>query len=87
MNIVKLILGVIGVFIIGFAALWLLGFLSSILWYAFWIALIGGVGYGVYKLFLKVESKALGSDPYGSIGSGDIQMSWDEYDKKYKSRN
>ena len=83
MNIIKLILAVIGVFFAGMVVLWLFGFLTSILWYVFWIGLIGGLAYGGYKLFKKVESKALGGDPHSGIGTGDINMSWDEYDKKY----
>ncbi|MFZ1699578.1 MAG: hypothetical protein WBO10_05590 [Pyrinomonadaceae bacterium] len=84
MNIIKFILVVLGIFFAGFVALWLLGFLSSILWYVFWIGLLGGIAYGGYKLFTKIESKALGGGKANSgIGTGDINMSWDEYDKKY----
>ena len=83
MNIIKLILAVIGIFFAGMVVLWLLGFLTSILWYVFWIGLLGGLAYGGYKLFTKIEAKALGSDPHSGIGTGDINMSWDEYDKKY----
>ena len=84
MNIIKFILGAIGLIFVGMLLLWVLGFLSSILWYAFWIGLIGAVAYGGYRLFLKTESKALGSDPRAGLGGGmDINMSWDEYDKKY----
>ena len=84
MNIIKLILGAIGLVFVGMLLLWVLGFLSSILWYAFWIGLVGAVAYGGYKLFVKAEAKALGSDPHAGLGSGiDINMSWDEYDKKY----
>ena len=84
MNIIKFILGAIGLVFVGMLLLWVLGFLSSILWYAFWIGLIGAVAYGGYRLFLKAESKALGSDPRAGLGGGmDINMSWDEYDKKY----
>ncbi len=83
MNVIKLILAVIGIFFAGMVVLWLLGFLTSILWYVFWIGLLGGIAYGGYKLFTKIESKALGSDPHSGLGTGDINMSWDEYDKKY----
>ncbi len=83
MNIIKLILAVIGIFFAGMVVLWLFGFLTSILWYVFWIGLLGGLAYGGYKLFTKIEAKALGSDPHTGIGTGDINMSWDEYDKKY----
>ena len=83
MNIIKLILAVIGIFFAGFVALWLLGFLSSLLWYAVWIGILGGIAYGGYRLFVQAESRALGNDPYSGLGTGDINMSWDEYDRKY----
>ena len=83
MNIIKLILGAIGLVFVGMLLLWALGWIGSLLWYAFWIGLIGTVAYGGYKLFLKAESKALGSDTHSGLGTGDINMSWDEYDKKY----
>lgn len=83
MNIIKIILAAIGLVFVGMALLWVLGFLSSIIWYAFWIGLLGAVGYGGYKLFLKAEAKALRSDPHAGLGGADINMSWDEYDRKY----
>ncbi|MBX7055816.1 MAG: hypothetical protein K1X36_12745 [Pyrinomonadaceae bacterium] len=83
MNIIKIILAAIGLVFVGMAFLWVLGFLSSILWWVFWIGLLGALGYGGYKLFLKAEAKALSSDPHAGLGSADINMSWDEYDRKY----
>lgn len=84
MNLIKIILAAIALVFIGMAGLWVPGFLSTIIWYVFWIGLLGAVGYGGYKLFLKAEAKALRSDPHAGLGSGsEINMSWDEYDKKY----
>jgi hypothetical protein len=84
MNIIKLILGAIGLVFVGMIFLWLLGFVSSLLWYLFWIGLLGAAGYGGYRLFLKAEAKALGSDPRNGLGgTTDINMSWDEYERKY----
>ena len=83
MNIIKLILAIIGLLFAGMLIVWIFGWLTSILWYVFWIGLFGGLAYGGYKLFTKIEAKALGSDPRSGLGRGDIQMSWDEYDKKY----
>jgi len=83
MNIIKFILGALGLIFVGMLLLWVLGFLSSILWYVFWIGLLGIVGYGGYKLFLKAEAKALGAERHAGLDPADIQMSWDEYDKKY----
>lgn len=83
MNILKFILGAIGLVFVGMLLLWVLGFIGSILWYVFWIGLLGLIGYGGYRLFRKMEDKALGSGSHTGIGTGDINMSWDEYDKKY----
>ena len=84
MNIVKLFLGALGVVFAVLVALWVLGFIWSAIWYLIVFGIIGAIGYGGYKLFLKAERRALGSDNYSNIGSGgEIPMSWDEYDKKY----
>ena len=83
MNIIKLILGALGLVFSVLIVLWILGFVWSIIWYLLFFGILGVIGYGGYKLFAKAEAKALGSDPYGGLGTGDINMSWDEYDKKY----
>ena len=83
MNIIKLILGAIGLVFVGMLFLWVLGLVGSLISWIFWLGLIGLIGYGGYRLFLKVEQKALGADRHDGLGTGDINMSWDEYDKKY----
>lgn len=84
MNIIKFILAVIGLIFVGMLLLWAIGFLSSIIWYLFWIGVFGAIGYAGYRLFQKIEAKALGSDPQRGLGGGmDINMSWDEYERKY----
>ena len=83
MNIIKFILGVIGLIFLGMVLLWALGWIGSILSFIFWAGLIGLIGYGGYKLFLKAEAKALGAERRAGLDPADIQMSRDEYDKKY----
>jgi len=83
-NIIKFILGAIGLIFLGMLLLWALGWVGALLSWVFWLGLIGLVGYGGYRLFLAAERKALGSDPRSGLDSGsDINMSWDEYDRKY----
>jgi len=85
MNLIKLILSLLGLIFGVLLVLWALGFVWSIIWYLVVFAIVGAIGYGGYKLFRKIEDKALGgADPNAGLGSGaDINMSWDEYDKKY----
>ncbi len=84
MNIIKYILAAIGLIFVGMLLLWVLGFLSSLLWCAFWIGILGAIGYGGYRLFIKAEQKYIdGGSTAGSINARDFDMSWDEYDKKY----
>lgn len=84
MNIIKLILAVLGAVFVGILVLTVLGWMGSLLSWVFWLGLLGLIGYGGYRLFLAVEKKALGADPHQGLGSNmDINMSWDEYDKKY----
>ena len=84
MNIIRFILAAIGLIFVGMLLLWVLGFLSTIVWYLFWIGVLGALGYGGYRLFRKIEDKTLGPGSNTGIGTGtDIPMSWDEYDKKY----
>jgi hypothetical protein len=83
MSILKLIFVILVIAIVGIGALWLLGFLSSVLSYLFWIALLGGAAFFAYRLFVAVEKALLGDDARGSISSGDIKMSWDDEERKY----
>ena len=84
MNIIKFILGALGLIFGVLIVLWVLGFVWSILWYLIVIGFIGTLGYAGYKLFRKIEDKALGAGSNTGIGAGtDINMSWDEYERKY----
>lgn len=84
MQIIKFILAAIGLVFVGMLLLWVLGWVGSLLSWVFWLGLIGLIGYGGYRLFLRIERRALASDPHHGLGgNADINMSWDEYDKKY----
>jgi len=83
MNIIKIILTLLGVVFGTLVVLWVLGFVWSLIWYIVFFGIIAALGYGGYRLFKKAEAKALGYDSRAGIDAGDINMSWDEYDKKY----
>ncbi len=87
MNIIKIILAVIGLIFGVMAAFWLLGIVYSLLWYLFWLGVVGAIGYGGYKLFKKAEAKTLGGGAPAGIGDArDYDMSWEEYERKYLSK-
>lgn len=84
MNIIKFILGALGLVFGVIIALWVVGVVWSIAWYLLFFGVVGALGYGGYKLFLAAERKALSSDPHNGLGGRtDIDMSWDEYERKY----
>ncbi|CAN5523666.1 MAG: hypothetical protein ACR2M8_13015 [Pyrinomonadaceae bacterium] len=87
MNFIKIILAILGL-IFGFMVVfWLLGIVYSLIWYVFWLGLLGAVGYGGYKLFKKAEAKTLGGGMPTGIGEAkDYDMSWEEYERKYLSK-
>ena len=84
MNIIKIILAILGAIFGVMLVFWLLGIVYSLLWYVFWLGVVGALGYGGYKLFLKAESKVLGSGSANELDDvRDFNMSWEEYDRKY----
>ena len=87
MNIIKIILAVLGVVFGVIVFFWLLGIISSLLWYGFWIGLLAAVGYGGYRMFKKAESRSLGGGSASELnGVRDYDMSWEEYERKYLSK-
>ena len=55
MNIIKLILGAIGLVFVGMLLLWVLGFLSTLIVGIFGLAFLALIGYGGYRLFRKAR--------------------------------
>ncbi len=83
MNIIKIILTLLGVVFGTLLVLWVLNLVGALIWYIVFFGIFAALGYGGYRLFKKAEAKALGYDSRAGIDAGDINMSWDEYDKKY----
>ncbi len=87
MNFIKLIIAILGLIFGVMLFFWLFGLITSVIWYAFWIGLLGAAGYGVYKLFKKAENKYVGpGNATGFIDERDFSLSWEEYDKKYLNK-
>ncbi|HMJ09210.1 MAG TPA: hypothetical protein VK468_09400 [Pyrinomonadaceae bacterium] len=84
MKFIKFILAMLGLFFGIMIILWVVGLLSSLLWYGIWIGLIAAVGYGGYKMFRKAEDKYVGAgSASGYIEDRDYNTSWEEYERKY----
>ncbi len=84
MNFIKVILTILGLIFGVMLFFWLFGLITSLIWYGFWLGVIGAIGYGGYKLFKKAENKYVGSGPATAyIDERDYSLSWEEYDRKY----
>jgi hypothetical protein len=83
MNFIKFILAIIGLILGAWVVLWVLGAVWSMLWYLVVFGLLAGVLYGGYRLFTTIEAKALGAERHSNLTGVDVNMSWDEYERKY----
>jgi len=87
MKIIKIILALIGLYLGVILMFWVLGLVSSLLWYGFFIGMLAAVGYGGYKLFKKAENKYVGPGiNVGQIDARDYDMSWEDYERKYLNK-
>ena len=83
MNFIKLVLMVLGLMFGVMLFFWLVGIVSTLLWYGIWIGLLAAVGYGGYKLFRKAEDRYVGPGSTNYLEDRDFSLSWEEYDRKY----
>lgn len=84
MKFIKWLLIIIGIFLLVWLGLWAIGIVSALLWYAFWIGVIGVIGYGGYKLLAKGEPRQLEEKtPIGIAEVGDADRALEEYRRKY----
>ncbi|HUF04129.1 MAG TPA: hypothetical protein VMM38_08130 [Aridibacter sp.] len=87
MKILKLIALLIAIGLGAYILLWLFGFIASLLWYVFWIALVALGGFVGYKLFLsggdeetpKLEEKR----PTAISEMDNVDRALEEYREKY----
>jgi hypothetical protein len=84
MNIIKFILIALGLFTFIFLAYFLIGLVSTLLWYAFVIGVLGAIGYGGYKLFKKTEAPQIeGKQPVAISEMDNADRTLEEYKSKY----
>ena len=88
MDTIKIILAALGVIAIVIIAIWLIGIVSAILWFALWAGLIAAIGYGGYKLlFGRTKSKAQ-LEEKTPIAIAELKVTdrtLEEYKRKYLS--
>ena len=87
MKFIKFLLFLLGLGVGLWLLFWIIGVLSSLLWYVFWIGILGLGGYAGYKLFLEKDEEAAQlqeKTPIGIAEMQDIQRQLEEFNKKYK---
>lgn len=88
MDTIKIILAVIGVIAVVIVAIWLIGIVSAILWFALWIGLIAAIGYGGYRLLFGKKKDAPKLEEKTPIAIADLEdtdRQLEEYKRKYLS--
>ncbi|MBX3290705.1 MAG: hypothetical protein KF855_15420 [Acidobacteria bacterium] len=83
MKIIKIILALLGIVFGVMLMFWLFGVVWALLGYAFWLAVVGAIGYGAYKLLTRGQNKQIDSSVFTEIEGRDYSLSWEDYDRKY----
>ena len=84
MDTIKLILIAVGLIAVVFVGYFLIGIISSLLWYVFVIGVIGAIGVGGYKLLKKSDAPQLESKQTVSIKEMEnADRALEEYKRKY----
>ncbi len=83
MNFIKFLMTILALLFGVMLVFWLFGVVYSLFWYGFWIAALGAIGYGGYRMFRRSRSGLHGRradeiEPYR-----DFDLSWEEYSRKY----
>lgn len=87
MKFIKFLLFLLGIGVGLWLLFWLIGLISSVFWYVFWIAILGLGGYAGYKLFLEKDDEPAQlqeKTPIGIAEMKDIERQLEEFNKKYK---
>ena len=69
-----------------FVLFWLIGIVSTLLWYLFWLGLVAIGGYAGYKFFLEKEKETPQLEektPIGISEMKDADRALEEYKRKY----
>ena len=85
MNFLKFLLFLVLIGLGAYVIFWLLGIIAGLLWYVFWIGLIGVGGYVGYKLFLGKDDEPAQLEekiPIGIAEMHDFDRALEEYREK-----
>jgi hypothetical protein len=86
MNLIKIVLIAIGIFIAVMLGFTLVGIVYSALWYLFWIGVIAIAGTIGYKMLKKPEIAQIeNTEPIGISELKNADKSLEEYKRKYLS--
>lgn len=87
MKFIKWLLIVIGILLLIWLGFWALGLISALIGYLFWIAVIGVIGYGGYRLLIKKEERPRLEEktPIGIAEITNADRALEEYKQKYLS--
>ena len=86
MDWIKILLAALGLFFAIAVIFWVIGIIGTILWYVFWIAILGAIGYGGYKLFLDKDRETAWLEdktPVGISSMDNIDRELEEIKRKY----
>jgi hypothetical protein len=87
MKFIKLLIAILGLIFGVMLFFWLIGLITSLLWYGLVFGIIAAIGYSGYKLFRKAENKyVVGAGKTDYLDARDYDTSWDEYKQKYLSK-
>lgn len=87
MKFIKFLLFLLGIGVGIWLLFWIIGVLSGLLWYVFWLAILGLGGYAGYKLFLEKDDETPQLQekmPIGIAEMNNIERQLEEFKEKYK---
>lgn len=88
MSFIKILLIAFGLILLGMLAFPLIGFIYNVLWYLFWIAVLGIGGYVGYKMLTKdKETKRLeAKTPFSVDGMESVNKAFEDFKRKHLTK-
>lgn len=85
---IKILLVAFGLILLGMLAFPLIGFVFQALWYLFWIAVLGTMGYIGYKWLTKSKETNLLEDKnsFALGGIDDVNRAFEDFKRKHLTK-